>query len=151
MNDLLEGGELKLLPWVIISTQTLVRTRIGVKAGAGWVPGNCCIPLKQQTLSCQELHRGITGSREKEHDCGDRLPLLLVSVGQQSLAVQGSHCTVLIAWGSSPDVERASCLPGLGTRRCQNLPFKASDQEAPEGASATAVVGLLSSRCSTAP
>lgn len=36
--------------------------------------------------------------------------------------MQGLQYTVVIAWGSSTDMKRANCLPGLGTRRRQNLP-----------------------------
>lgn len=82
------------------AAQTLVRTGIGVKAGAGGYQGKAVFVQATWTFSCWELHRGIAGSQRKELVWG-RLPLLLVSVGRRSLAEQGLHCT----WSSSLDVE----------------------------------------------
>lgn len=62
------------------AAQTLVRTGTGLKAGAGGYQEVAMFIQATWMFSCQELHRGIAGSRRKRLVWG-QLPLLLVSVG----------------------------------------------------------------------
>jgi len=120
MNVLLEGGRRKLLPQ--LGAQTLVRTGTGVKAGAGWGPGNCWIPWAQ--------HRHVHGG-----SCAEALQASEEGTlrWRKSLFLQGSkagqcraRATPLSA--QQPGRRTRELLPGLGTRRPRNLPSEAADQ-----------------------